>query len=417
MVEGWKNSKLGSLAYYINGHAFKPTDWKKFGLLIIRIEQLKDPKAKCDYYDKKLTEDYKIDNGDLIFSWSATLALKIWDRGEAWLNQHLFKVIPKEGTNKIFLKYLIEFNLDKLAGETHGSTMKHITRPHLLNFEVSIPKEEIEQSKIAEILTKIDEAINQTEKIIEKQERTKTGLMQDFFTKGIDENGKIRSEETHKFRDSPIGMIPEEWDVTSLSNVVEIKGRVGWRGYAVKDLRDFGPLTLGAGNISDKNKLNLTEKVHLSMEKYLESPEIMVKENDILIVQRGSIGKLAIIDCGIGEATINPSMILCKQKKMLNKFIYYFLCSFHGQKQINDSISQTGVPMISQSQCGAFIIPKPKRKSEQIEMVDMFFNLDLIIEQEKQKLTKLKHIKAGLMQDLLTGKVKVTHSLEQEAAV
>ena len=91
MVEGWENKKLIDLAYFINGYAFKPDDWSKEGLPIIRIEQLKNAASISDYYAGKLPEKNIINNDDLIFSWSASLFLKIWQHGKAALNQHLFK--------------------------------------------------------------------------------------------------------------------------------------------------------------------------------------------------------------------------------------------------------------------------------------------------------------------------------------
>jgi restriction endonuclease S subunit len=190
----WEMSTLGNLASYINGYAFKPEDWEESGLPIIRIEQLKNPDAKCDYFDKKLTDIYLINDGDLIFSWSATLFLKIWNRGTAYLNQHLYKVITKSVVKKIFLRYLIEFNIDKLYKETHGSTMQHITRPLLLKFKIILPPLH-EQQKIAEILETVDETIEKTDAIIEKYKRIKQGLMQDLLTRGITafefEKGKL----------------------------------------------------------------------------------------------------------------------------------------------------------------------------------------------------------------------------------
>ena len=90
-IVGWKPKTLTELANYINGFAFKPDDWGKEGLPIIRIEQLKNPKAPADYFAGKLPSTKIIEDGDLIFSWSASLFLRIWQYGRAALNQHLFK--------------------------------------------------------------------------------------------------------------------------------------------------------------------------------------------------------------------------------------------------------------------------------------------------------------------------------------
>ena len=121
-MEGWKEVALIDLAQYINGFAFKPADWNTDGLPIIRIEQLKNPKSVSDFCSFSIPEYNIINNGDLIFSWSASLFLKIWEDGKAALNQHLFKVLPFESTDKLFLKYLIEAHLVEIAKTAQGST-------------------------------------------------------------------------------------------------------------------------------------------------------------------------------------------------------------------------------------------------------------------------------------------------------
>src|ERR1035438_7863901 len=92
--EGWKLASLAELAEYHNGVAFKPRDWGEDGLPIIRIEQITDPSAHTDRFSGPLLPINRIDDGDLIFSWSATLRAVIWADGPGALNQHLFKVVP-----------------------------------------------------------------------------------------------------------------------------------------------------------------------------------------------------------------------------------------------------------------------------------------------------------------------------------
>ena len=182
VAQDWKSMKLTDLAEYINGYAFKPEDWGEHGLPIIRIEQLKNPDSISDYYSGRLPEHVIIDNGDLIFSWSASLFLSIWEDGKAALNQHLFKVIEKDGVDRQFLKQFMEFHLPEITSVSHGSTMQHITRKELNRFRAAFPCNQPEQTKIAEILSTVDQAINQTEALIAKQQRIKTALMQDLLT-------------------------------------------------------------------------------------------------------------------------------------------------------------------------------------------------------------------------------------------
>jgi len=164
---------------------------------------------------------------------------------------------------------------------------------------------------------------------------------------------------------------------------------------------------LGAKHIDKNNKLDLSDPTYLSREKYEESPEIMVKEGDVLIVQRGTLGKVLILDKEIGEATINPSMVILKELKISNFFLYYFLCSHYGQKLIDVDNSATGVPMISQKQISEFRISLPP-VPEQRKIASILSEVDQKIEEENTNLKELQNLKKGLMQVLLTGKVRVT---------
>jgi hypothetical protein len=145
---------------------------------------------------------------------------------------------------------LIRHKIDNLA---IGSTVKGINVEQLLNFEIyNLTKPE--QTKIAEILSTVDRAIEQTEALIAKQQRIKTGLMQDLLTRGIDERGNLRSEQTHQFKDSRLGRIPVEWEVGELESVSEFvtSGSRGWAQYYSAD----GAIFLRIGNLT-RNHINL----------------------------------------------------------------------------------------------------------------------------------------------------------------
>jgi len=306
-----------------------------------------------------------------------------------------------------------------LRRKTTGTAQLGLNRKSVEEQEIFFPPLP-EQRKIAEILETIDNAIEKTDRIIEKYKRIKQGLMQDLLTRGIAESDELgvmsyelRDEKKHRFKDSPLGRIPEEWGIARLGEVAELKGRIGWRGYTFEDLRDEGPITLGATNISDENKLDLSNLTYITYRKFKESPEIQVSFSDILLVQRGSIGKVAIIDRNIGDATINPSIILIKKIKIHPHFLYYALAGYLTQSQIEEILSQTGVPMISQSQAKQLILPIPKSKEEQHRIASILFQIDEAIEKEQEYKEKLERIKKGLMEDLLTGKVRVNHLIEE----
>ena len=142
---------LGEVAEFINGRAFKPSDWSATGLPIIRIQNLTDAEASANLYDGNIDERNLVRNGDLLVSWSATLDVFEWDRGNAVLNQHIFLVRPDYSIiRKRFLFYALKAVMDQLRGQTHGATMKHITKGLFSNTEILVPsleeQEQIENS-------------------------------------------------------------------------------------------------------------------------------------------------------------------------------------------------------------------------------------------------------------------------------
>ena len=100
MREGWIETSLDEIAEYINGYPFKPADLGDKGVPVIRIKQLLDPNEPVDKTETETPERCLLKNGDIVFSWSGTLAVRIWNRGPAKLNQHLFRVVEKEGVYK-----------------------------------------------------------------------------------------------------------------------------------------------------------------------------------------------------------------------------------------------------------------------------------------------------------------------------
>ena len=310
----------------------------------------------------------------------------------------------------LMLKLKSEELKSYFLGAAKGSTRFGLSIGDIENAKIKYPQYQVQQ-KIAKILTTCDAVIEKTKATIAKYKATKQGMLQDLFTRGIDmQTGKLRpscEDEPELYKKSKLGWIPREWDEKVIDNIAKVNGRVGWKGYTVADLREFGPLALGATHIDKENKLDLTNPIHLSMEKYLESPEIMVQFGDVLIVQRGTIGKIVIVDREIGDATINPSMVLLNYITINNFFFYYQLCSFIGQRQIENFTSQTGVPMISQEQIKNIKLGLPKNPNETDAIGERLKAIDSNILNEQSYLQKMQQVKKGLMEDLLGGKKKV----------
>lgn len=156
--------KLGEVASYINGYAFKPSDWSDNGMPIIRIQDLTGNSYKMNRYNGDVEQKYKVKEGDVLISWSASLGVYVWHGENAVLNQHIFKVVfDKTDVSKDYFVYQIEYRLKNAASEAHGATMKHLTKAVFNALPFYLPKKE-EQEKIAKVLNKITELTNKTRK-------------------------------------------------------------------------------------------------------------------------------------------------------------------------------------------------------------------------------------------------------------
>ena len=150
-----KMIKLGDIATYINGYAFKPEDRGKVGLPIIRIQDLTGHSYDLGFYDGIYPQKIEINDGDVLISWSASLGVYIWNRGKALLNQHIFKVeFDKTDIDKQYFVFAVRYKLKEMERKTHGATMKHIVKKDFDATEIPYPPYE-EQVEIATNLDKI----------------------------------------------------------------------------------------------------------------------------------------------------------------------------------------------------------------------------------------------------------------------
>lgn len=409
----WEPKKLIDLAEYLNGYAFSPEDWGADGLPIIRIEQLKNPTAPTDFYAGRLPEKNIIDDGDLIFSWSASLFLRIWTHGKGALNQHLFKVVEKKGVDRAFLKAFIEFYLPELTKASHGSTMQHITRKELDRFSALFPSDEAEQKNIAAIIGQLDQAIEQTEAIIAKQQRIKTGLMQDLLTKGIDENGNIRTEATHEFKDSPLGRIPVEWDIRNLTSLSCGGAQNGF--FKKPELVGSGYKLINVSEIYQSFGINTNDN---SVER------VNAKADDLfrygvavgdLFFTRSSLVLEGIAHCNIIRFINEPTLFECHvirikpdKTKIIPEFLALQCRSYKARLFLMSRAKHVTMTTISQPELEELDVLVPVNFKEQQAIVDTVLLSDRAIIHYEQQRNKLIHIKFGLMRDLLTGKVRVT---------
>ena len=176
-------TRMGDIATYINGYAFKPTDWTESGLPIIRIQNLNDVNAKYNYFDGKIDSKYLVTTGDVLVSWATHLEAYIWDGDSAWLNQHIFKALfDKMPINKLYFVYATEDALRQAFKNAHGfkPTMEHIKRRDFENAIVKLPDMEI-QNQFADFVVRTGKSKAAVQKSLDETQVLFDSLMQKYF--------------------------------------------------------------------------------------------------------------------------------------------------------------------------------------------------------------------------------------------
>jgi len=204
-----------------------------------------------------------------------------------------------------------------------------------------------------------------------------------------------------------IGQVPEHWKVCKIKQVCRIFGRIGFRGYTQDDLVDAGEgaITLSPSNMQN-GKMNFNKCNYLTWKKYYESPEIMINDGDILFVKTGSTyGKTSIVENLPMEATINPQIVVLKEIKMNNYFLYYLLLTEIVQGQVSCSVGGSTIPTLSQESISNYVIPLPPL-SEQRAIADWLdakcADIDAAIELQQRMIDKLKAYKTAVIHQAVT---------------
>ena len=191
----------------------------------------------------------------------------------------------------------------------------------------------------------------------------------------------------------------KEWNRVPLKKVAEVRGRVGWKGYKKEDLQESGPLVLGATHLTENGNIDLSSPVYLSRDKYEESPEIMLHRNDLVFTQRGNtIGKVGLVKEDIGEATINPCVLILRPTNIHPIYLDVYFIMDEVKKDMWRLNAGSAQPMITQKGISEYLLMLPP-----IELQNQFAAFVERVDKQKQtvqqSLEKLELMKKALMQE------------------
>jgi len=299
----------------------------------------------------------------------------------------------KSYLNFWYLYYILKISKRTFESLSTGSTFKAIKKADLENLKIPLPPLP-EQNKIAEILTTVDEAIEKVDGAIQKAERLKKGLMQTLLTRGIG----------HKeFKETKIGMIPKDWELSNLSDVSSVRYGLG----QPPSQNINGIPMIRATNIK-KGRITKNNLIYIAPEAVPIKRKPFLKKNDIIVVRSGAYtGDIALISEEWQGAVAGYDLIVTPSKKINPKFIAFFLLSSYVQKKYFFGLKvRSAQPHLNTSQVEKTPIPLPPLP-EQKKIADILSTADQKLELMRESKSKLNRVKKGLMNDLLSGKRRI----------
>lgn len=302
-----------------------------------------------------------------------------------------------------------------MKGHSAGSTVLHLHVKDVPAFRFDLPPLQ-EQYKIVQILDILDTQIRQTEALIAKLERIKQGLLTDLLTRGIDHNGQVRpapDEAPHRFKNSPLGWIPKEWHSVRFGDLIIDAYRypsyygIDYVPRGVPEVR--GELISSNGNMEP----GLDKYRYISEDTASRFPRVQLSTGDIVMTVRGTIGKFALVEDWLKGAVITANLlkISIDQRSASSHWLIEVLLANEFQRRLDLACSSTTIPTIQVPELFSIYIALPEL-DEQKKITSRIFALKQRLKREMEGMRKLQTQKAGLMDDLLTGRVRVTPLLE-----
>ncbi|MDG7239146.1 restriction endonuclease subunit S, partial [Streptococcus pneumoniae] len=347
-----KKVKLGQVATFINGYAFKPQDWSSEGKEIIRIQNLTKTSKGINYYSGTIDKKYIVEAGDILISWSGTLGVFQWCGRSAVLNQHIFKVVfDKIDIDKSYFKYVVEKGLQDAVKHTHGSTMKHLTKKYFDNIMVSYTNLR-EQQRIASELDLLSKLILRRQEQLEEL------------------NLLVKSRFNEMFGD--VILNEKEWKVSKWNEILTIRN--GKNQKQVEDADGKFPI-YGSGGIMGYAK------------------DWIVKKNSVIIGRKGNINKPILVrenfwnvDTAFG---LEPVL-----EKINSEYLFYF-CQLYNFEKLNKAVT---IPSLTKSDLLNISIPLPPL-ALQNEFADFVALVDKSQLAIQKSLEELETLKKSLMQE------------------
>lgn len=409
----WNTSKLKYLGQYINGYAFKPEEWGSKGVPIIRIQDLTGSNDNPNYFEGQIDKKYGVENGDILISWAATLDAFIWNKGNGWLNQHIFKAVPNRRIiDYDFFFWMIKESMKNMNNDNkHGIFMQHVTLSVFNNFTIPMPPL-AEQHRIAAFLDRkcaeIDAVLEKTRASIEEYKKLKQAVITQAVTKGIRGDRPMKNSGIEW-----IGDIPESWEVSSVRYIGQLQNGISKGG------EFFGK---GFPFVSYGDVYKNYELPH-SVSGLIDTTEderatYSVEYGDIFFTRTSEtieeVGFSCVCKRSIPNATFAGFIIrlrpFCADEKILTDYAKYYFRGEHIRAYLVKEMNLVTRASLGQTLLkGMSVIVPPKSAQKEIAeyLDDKCADIDALVAKKQQYLTEIENYKKSLIYEYVTGKKEV----------
>lgn len=394
LAEDWKLVPFNSNIEMLSGYPFDSSFFNDSeGKPLIRIRNIISGETET-YYKGEYSEEFLITKGDILVGMDGDFHIKKWQGSESLLNQRILKLYENNESeiNLDFFYYLSQPFLLKVHKRTAGTTVKHLSTKDYKNASFKVP-DYVEQQKIADVLSTVDTKIEIIDQQIAETQELKKGLMQRLLTKGIGHT---------EFKDSPLGKIPKSWEVVSVKEITKEHKQ----GFYTKDGYIEDGIRLA--RITDLNnpKVDFSEMPMLNISDS-DYESYKIEKGDFLFARSGAIGRYGIVEIEEHPAVFASYLIRFRfNSDIINRFFGYFFESYLCSNQLRGITQGNANVNINAENIKSLKFPLAPFE-EQEKIASIISSVDDKIEILKEKKEIQLELKKGLMQQLLTGKIRV----------
>jgi len=420
----WKEYKLGEIGVVITGNTpskknpeqwgdkmpfVTPTDFDAYNKNISDSIRYLSKEGISAFEKKVLPVDSVIVT--CIGSQMGKVAL---NKKECVTNQQINSIITYKEFNSDFIYYVISSMQGFLRNlATGGSTMPIVNKSSFEDITIKAPDLPT-QTAIAEILSSLDDKIELNNQINKDLEALAQALFKQWFIdfEFPNENGEPYRSSGGEMVDSELGEIPKGWKVDRLGDHLYIKGRIGWKGLKKSDYLTYNTgYSIINGSDFSNEQIDWKKCGWISLERYEESPEIMLKEDDILITKDGTIGKIAFVNKLYSSTSVASGIFVVRvsSESLRTYFCWSFFKSPYFQELVKSRIDGSVIPHLYQRDFVEMSIPLPP-----VELLEKFENQSKLIFQNifqnKEEAKDLEKLRDTLLPKLISGELKVTNN-------